>query len=537
MKVMWKAACAVVLLIAATTIEIGCGETYRPVATPLPVTTGNPSGFETEIVLSCCLDPRSLDAVSGAPSSKITGINVSGDTNAGNKVLANVASSLTFDYSRSIVFSTNPATLAMPDSVTQVTISPSTAGFSATNNTIVLEQGSKPISMSFQYFGVTYTQDYVVNSGATPTCPNGGSLGVINQAGGRLKTPICLDVDASTHANPVLAWIYKDQTKVFVLDNNASKIYVVSASKYKVTNTILLPVGSAPIKAAQSADGNHIYVLDSGNGGSISIIDGQMETAATISTHSALSVAGSLPIDIAQDTNFNDTTKNTQVNHVWILQGDGTVSVYDGTAPGVLTWITSLSTITPAQYAAGVRPTNLALMRDGTQAYVGLAGTNQIVAINTSKLAQNAVTTNATSAITLDVVAGGVSHRNITRTINGKLVTVENTTPTVNFVAVSRGGNTADLSKVYATTTTSTTYFYYDSTGTQTSSATYPNLFNGTAVVTAADNGTTPINTFVTTVLAPAVLTDCDTGNPATGEYDGQKSCPAMVPTLVLGRS
>ena len=52
MNVMWKATCVAVLLIAATSIEIGCGNTYRPIATPLPVTTGNPSGAETEVVLN-----------------------------------------------------------------------------------------------------------------------------------------------------------------------------------------------------------------------------------------------------------------------------------------------------------------------------------------------------------------------------------------------------------------------------------------------------------------------------------------------------
>jgi hypothetical protein len=33
------------------------------------------------------------------------------------------------------------------------------------------------------------------------------------------------------------------------------------------------------------------------------------------------------------------------------------------------------------------------------------------------------------------------------------------------------------------------------------------------------------------------VVTYCDPGNPATGEYDGQKYCPAMTPVMVLGRS
>ena len=64
-----------------------------------------------------------------------------------------------------------------------------------------------------------------------------------------------------------------------------------------------------------------------------------------------------------------------------------------------------------------------------------------------------------------------------------------------------------------------------------------PNLYAGTSVVTAAASGTTPINSYVTTIPAPSVVTYCSPGNPATGEFDGQKNCPAMTPVLVLGRS
>jgi hypothetical protein len=183
-------------------------------------------------------------------------------------------------------------------------------------------------------------------------------------------------------------------------------------------------------------------------------------------------------------------------------------------------------------------------MRDGTQAYVGVSGTDQIVGINTSALATGAITTNATTAIAVGV------HRSITQTINGQNVLLETTTPTVNNVAVSRGGTSADLSKAYATTTTATTYYYYDANGNPTSAPTAPpgctdsgnttncpNLYNGTAVVTAAANGSTPINTYVTTILAPSQVTYCSPGNPATGEYDGQKNCPATTPVMVLGRS
>jgi hypothetical protein len=555
MKVMWKATCVAALLIAATSIEIGCGNTYRPVAIPLPVTTGNPSGAETEVVLN--RNPN-------GGSSVLTTIDVSGDTNAGNKLLNNVvgsvvegsvlgslgtpvnvpASPLAFDFNRTSVFTANTST----DTVTQVALSTTTAGFAATTTTISLEPGSAPVGMSFQYFGATYTQDYVVNSGTTTaTCPGTGSITAIAQPSAAVLATICVGT-ATTPANPVSAWIYKDQSKVFVLDSKGN-VYVVSASQYKVTNTIAL--GGTPIKAAQSSTGQYIYVLNTN--GTIAIIDGQAESVVgTVST--AISTASlttsALPIDIAQDPNFTDTIANSQYNHIWVLLADGTVSVYDGSTPGTLTLVTSLSTITPAQLTAGVYPTNLALLRDGTGAYVGLGNTSQIVAIDTSKLATGgAISNGATTAVSLDVLAGGISRRNVTLTIvdtagNPHVVTVEQTVPTVNSIAVSRGGDSADLSKVYAATTTSTTYFYYDANVNLINTAVFPNLYNGTAVVTAAGNGTTPINTFVTTILSPwvgtyagPVVSYCNAGNPETGDYDGQKNCPAMVPVLVLGRS
>ncbi len=70
---------------------------------------------------------------------------------------------MAFDYTRTTVFTANTAT----DSVTQLLLNTSTAGFSANTTTISLEPGSTPIGISFQYFGSTYTQDYVVNSGTS----------------------------------------------------------------------------------------------------------------------------------------------------------------------------------------------------------------------------------------------------------------------------------------------------------------------------------------------------------------------------------
>jgi len=578
MKVMWKAAFAAVLLIAATTIEIGCGDTYRPVATVVPPTNGNPSGNETEAVVSCCLDPSSVNAVTTTPSSVITDIDVSGNTNSGNKVLGNIvgqgtapvtatASPMAFDGSRSSIYTANTAS----DSITQSFISASSAGFSVSTNTISMEPGSKPVAISFQYFGPTYALDYVANSGTTTaTCPGTGSVGVIAEAAAQLKATICIG-SASAPANPVDVWIFRDQSKAFVLDNSATgsgHVYVLNASKFKVTNSFT--VGKNPVKMAQSADGNYIYVLNSGDG-TISVIDAVLEQVV-----GTVSVGSNPLVDIAQDPNYTDTSANTQYNHIWVLQSDGTVSVYDNSTPGTLTPLTSLSTITKAQLTAGVYPTNLALLRDGTMAYVGLGGTDQMVAINTSQLAAAGLpTTNATTLITVGVHRSASLQPYVVTppcttpttgcgTGNPTSYTYymsEATTPAVTYVAVSRQGNSSstgnssDLAKAYALTTTSTTYTYYsdslgkdpiDPTSIQTwalpsecsavapNGVVCPNLYSGTSVVAAASSGTTLINTYITTVPAPAKVTYC---NPTTTLPDAKSACPLMTPTMVLGRS
>ena len=600
-----KAACAVAL-IAATFLWIGCGNVYRPISTPLPVTNGSPSGPETEVVLNQCpLGPIGCHEGATVYPSVLATIDVSGDTQgiwgplqtqvgsqfgpvAGS--LASTGSPMAFAFDRMSVFTANTAN----DSVTQLPLNPSSAGFSAptTFSTFLLPCNSAPIGISFQYFGSTYTQDYVVNSGTgtavctiPPPCPV-GSLGVILQGttDQLAATTTCVGV------KPVFAWIYFNQSKVYVLDYIENQVYVVNASSpYLVLRKI--PVGSGPIKAAQSNNGQYVYVLNSGDG-SISIIDGSVDAVVnTVSLANPGTVA--LPIDIAQDTNFNDTSANTQKNNVWILHADGTVSVWDGTTPGALSWITSVATITTAQAGAPTfaYPTNLGLLRDGTEAYVGVGNTDQIVGINTSLLYNGVVTPGvnaapggftATTTIPVEIVVAGVNHASVTQTLTGtsgaKTVLVEATTPTVNSIAVSRQGSltgstgySPDLSKVYATTTTNTIYYCYDHANvnpTDCSNAdqwdipntssflvagctdlpgqnamSCPNLYNGTAVVTAADGAEgvpcTDINCYVLTIAAPAENGSAEDGSciPETSGYDAQKYCPAMAPVQVLGRN
>src|SRR5208282_2397895 len=191
MNVIWRAACAAAL-IAAAVIELGCGDVYRPISNPLPVTNGNPSGPETEVVLNLCpTGSVCLDNTGAVSGSVLTDVNVSGDTNSGNKPLYNTVASqigpapgslvspMAFTALRTSVFTANTGT----DSVSQASLGTSTAGFSANTTTISLPTGSAPLGVSFQYFGSIYTQDYVVDAGTNSgplaatweeTCPSGG---------------------------------------------------------------------------------------------------------------------------------------------------------------------------------------------------------------------------------------------------------------------------------------------------------------------------------------------------------------------------
>jgi hypothetical protein len=674
-----RAVVAVVFFLALICFETGCGDVYRPVATPQPTQTGNPSGTETEVVLSCCLNPSSLHSSSTHSSSMLDEIDVAGDVDVADKTLNTLTGSSTststpsvpapapisFSGDRGTVFTANTKS----DSVSAVTLSNSSSSFASTVTTIALESGAQPTSVGFELYGISYTQAFVVNSGTTATCKaayslqsggkttTGGSVSVISQASEAFKATVCLVPGAA----PTLAWPYYDLSKVFVLDTTNSVIYVVNTSRYLVTNTIQLPSGSQPFKVAQSYNGRYLFVLNNGGGtgGSISIIDGQAEQLLNSMPFAVGTVSSAPAIDITQiyDTpavNPNPQN-NTQINHIWVLQSDGTVTVYDDTpAPiGSLNLLTTVQTMTQAQIAAGNTATNIALLRDGTYAYVGIGGTDQVVAIESSLLQSGGgASTGATTNITVGVHHGSSSspatqslsytykqvdaNNNVIATLGpyAGTVPVEITTPTVVAVAVSRQGSSSSQSKAYAITTTNTTYYCYvpDFSGTSggllslgcddttygdvfssgttvvdsgtsatppgacngtssgnsnTSSRCYNNylpapycpisgqdatncsvplvttvcsvaqagqstmscshLYDGVAVITAAEGqsytngGQTyppqPVNSYVTTLPTPKLVTYCDPSSLNSGSYDAQKNCPVATPSAILGRN
>src|SRR5690348_17825845 len=62
----------------------GCGDIFRPVATPLPQPSPDPQNFRLAVVTACQLDPNPPDpnnpCLASAVTSQVMDINVSGDS-------------------------------------------------------------------------------------------------------------------------------------------------------------------------------------------------------------------------------------------------------------------------------------------------------------------------------------------------------------------------------------------------------------------------------------------------------------------------
>src|SRR5579864_1793245 len=83
---------AAAVCVAAVCICVaGCGDIFRPVATPLPLPSPDPQSFRLAVFTSCFLDqttkscfvPNALPSGAPTPTSATTDVNVSGDSLAG----------------------------------------------------------------------------------------------------------------------------------------------------------------------------------------------------------------------------------------------------------------------------------------------------------------------------------------------------------------------------------------------------------------------------------------------------------------------
>ncbi|GEM_PF-1839519 len=328
----------------------GCGDIFRPVATPLPQPSPDPQNFRLAVFTSCELDTSSSDPnnpckVPGA-TSQVTDVNVSGDSIDG---VLPVGSSPVFALVQNLAGLSATVTTADfgNDTVTQHTDS-HTAGAApsvSAATTIGLPAGARP--MSIVTANGTY---YVAESGRN-------AVGVLQ------GFPLSLNTEIQVGQKPVNLTLLPNSKEVYVLDRDSNDVAVISTADNSLLATV--PVGTTPVWAVPSADSSRVFVVNQGSN-NVSIIDATSHTV--IST-------------VAVGTSPNYAVFDARNQRVLVTNsGSNTLSVINGdpTSPNPLTVIKTI--------AVGTSPRSVTALADGTRIYVANTGSNSVSVISSLNL-------------------------------------------------------------------------------------------------------------------------------------------------------
>jgi len=338
----------------------GCGDTFRPVATPLPQPIPDPQTFRLAVMTACQLTPGTTTCNPSGITSQASDVNVSGDTVEG-VVPVGLSPMFALVQNSGIVATVTTADFDN-DTISQHTdnhINSNSAGVVSAPSTIGLSPGAHPISLA-NANGVLY----VAESGRN----------VVGVVGG---FPLALQTEIPVGLNPVNLALLPSSAKVYVVNRGSASVTAISTADNSVAATIA--VGSNPVWAVASADSSRVYVVNQGSG-SVSVIDATSDT-----------VIGTLTVGSAPNYAVFDV-RNQRV--VVTNPGSNTVSVInaDPTSP-------AFKNVT--NVAVGVHPVSVTVLADGTRIYVANTGSNSVSVINSLSLAVSktiALSSNITAA-------------------------------------------------------------------------------------------------------------------------------------------
>ena len=279
-------------LALATMITISCGEVYRPVVIPVNPTPPSPSAFHAVFGIN--------SNAAFNPGTALQ-IDVAGDTNIGvaNMGVSPTHAAIIPNNSRVFVASAGSQFVGNADLVTAFT--PAGAG-------VIASGLGNPTTFTFPNFGPTnpttgapqwtcsYLPDFVTTTQATAVYV--ANYGVDND-------PACLANLAST--------------------DSVAALNLVSST---IGNIAYLPSGSHPVALAETANAQHLYVVNQGNDTVVDLSPTDLSTLATISV-------GATPVwAVARPDN----------QRVYVLtQGAGTLVPIDTASETVLPSLTNLS--------------------------------------------------------------------------------------------------------------------------------------------------------------------------------------------------
>lgn len=337
------------LAAAVCALICGCGDTFRPVATPLPQPAPTPQAARLAVFTSCFYDPSIQDCSHDPtkPGGTSTDVDVSGDTIAGvtivgrSPVNALVESTLVVTADRDSDTVTSYTHLALGTGTSTTITGTTTTGLPAQ---------AAPTSL----IDVNGTV-YVAESGRNVVGVLGGS-------------PLAITAEIPVGATPVNLTVLPSGKKIYVVNTGDNSVTVIDTSNNSVVTTIVDPQFSNPVWAVPSGDSSHVYVVNRGSS-VVSVIDATNDT-----------VIADLPVGSSPNfATFDPHNQRVVVTNPGTGSSAGSISVInaDPTSPA----FKNVTNIT-----VGINPRSATALPDGTRLYVANAGSNSVSVISSISL-------------------------------------------------------------------------------------------------------------------------------------------------------
>jgi YVTN family beta-propeller protein len=342
---MHRRSTGIAAIILVTVFAIGCGNTFRPIATPITEPGGDPNNLHHAIVVnqnpgtsSTCVTPQCLQG-------SATSVDTTGDTNVGN-VIAGVGPVHAGFVSNSRTYIANK----LDNTVTRfLTVTPSAGAV-----TIAMPAGCNP--------------DFVFSRGvanAYVACAGNNTIAVMNVGLDSIITTVPvgtapLRLDGTLSGN-----------KVYALNHGSGTVSVMSTLDNVVTSTVT--VGGSPSWSAQNQNGGLMFVTN--EAGYVSVIDTVTDALAV----PPASPVNQITLPGASSPGFAvfEVTKR----RLYVLDSGGNqVFVIDAVSSSP-TFMTVIATI-----PVGTNPTSVTALQNGAKVYVSNCGSNNVSVIDTTSL-------------------------------------------------------------------------------------------------------------------------------------------------------
>jgi DNA-binding beta-propeller fold protein YncE len=332
---------------------VSCGDTYRPIVTPITQPTGDPQATHYAVV---------INANNGQPTDLNTGIgpsasqfDVSGDTNIGNR---------------------------------RVGLKPVHAVLTSSFETFVVNQGDNSVSLFTVLQSNPTIATIFLENNANPTFVDGvGTTAVVSET--------ALNRVAVVDANLAAVRFYLNvgpSPGAVAITPNLSKAYVANTGDGTITAISLvdnavqgspITVGGVPTSLAVQNTSTYVFAVNS-SGGALSVID-------TASNQEVQRFSGlSNPTKVVWDNSLQ---------RVYVLNsGSNTVNIYNGAAPAL-----QLLRSVPLSGS----PIGIAVLDNGSKFYVLYGGNpGHVDVFNTQSFQKTATLTVQNSPVSISAVPG-----------------------------------------------------------------------------------------------------------------------------------